>query len=168
MPKLIELPSGLCAVVDDDDFNFVNQYRWQIVNGYAKTRIFIGRASNWKAGIYHYKYKGIYMHRFVMDAQPGQEIDHINRNKLDNRKANLRFCTQSQNTANSFGKLRKYSKYKGVTKTKGSRGWIAQIMVNYSQIYLGTFPTEKDAAIAYNEAAKIHFGEFAHINIIEM
>ncbi len=84
--KIIYLTNkNLFTVVDDEDFEKVANHEWHWTHGYARTAI---------------NGKKIYLHRFVMDAQPEQIIDHINHNTLDNQKSNLRFCTSSQNNHN--------------------------------------------------------------------
>lgn len=139
---------GFCAV-DDDDFEYVNQFRWKRTNsGYAARR---GPRNGGEGKTY-------LMHR---ELCPGdhQHVDHINGDPLDNRRENLRPASASQNIAN--GKMRKNntSGFKGVNRN-GS-GWSAKIKVNRKAIYLGTFRTPEEAGAAYEAAAKKHFGEFA-------
>jgi len=110
--------------------------------------------------------KTCYLHRFITNAPKGLVVDHINHNKMDNRKCNLRICTQSQNLANQRAKKGGASKYKGVVWHKLSNKWAAQIFCNGSNLYLGTFEKETDAALAYNAKAKELFGEFAYLNQI--
>jgi len=108
----------------------------------------------------------ILLHREVCPAAPGLEVDHINRNKLDNRRENLRECTRSQNSMNK-GKMvsekRQFkSKYKGVCRNKGL--WRARIYKDAKQISLGYFDTEEEAARAYDNKAYELFGNFAALN----
>lgn len=93
-------------------------------------------------------------------------VDHINKDKLDNRRSNLRICTQKQNGGNaSKAKTRKFtSKYKGVYFDKERNKWIAKIKRNHRNIWIGRFDTEKEAAKAYNIQARIIFREFAELN----
>jgi hypothetical protein len=138
-------------IVDKEDEYLLSLYNW-CNDGY---NYFTARDGE----------KILRLHRLIMKAKDGQILDHINRNKLDCRKENLRFCNKSQNGANSGKKRRKTSsKYKGVCWHKKANAWVANIVVNYGQIYLGLFQNEIDAAIAYNNAALKHFGEFAHLN----
>lgn len=98
-----------------------------------------------------------------MGAKRGQRVDHRDRNGLNNQKLNLRFCTTSQNIANSVG--RSASGFKGVYRFRN--GWTSHITVNYKTLYLGVFDTVLEGAKAYNEAALKYFGEFARLNQLE-
>jgi hypothetical protein len=105
------------------------------------------------------------MHRLIMGAEPGQEIDHINGNGLDNRKENLRVATRKENQQNrhiTWGN----STYKGVYWEKQKNKWRARIFVSGKCVHLGFFLTEKEAAVAYNQGAIKYFGSFACLNII--
>jgi hypothetical protein len=104
------------------------------------------------------------LHRIILDAPKGTDVDHINGNGLDNRRCNLRLATRSQNHANRFKKPGTTSRFKGVRFERNR--WHAQIRVQYKKTYLGSFRDEIDAALAYNAAALEAFGEFARINTI--
>lgn len=104
------------------------------------------------------------VHRLVWMYHHGDiqhEVDHINRDKGDNRIENLRLCTRTENVRNAVGKG---PGYKGVSFCKQTGKWVAQITVNYRNKKLGRFITQEDAALAYNTAASEHFGEFAYLN----
>ena len=106
------------------------------------------------------------LHREVLGTQ--SDIDHANRNPFDNRRSNLRPCSQSENGCNKARGRRTWrSRFKGVTpQPRSSRNpWLAQIAVNRRHIYLGCFPTEEAAARAYDKAAQRLHGEFACTNV---
>jgi len=102
------------------------------------------------------------MHREILLVDGSQEIDHINGNSLDNRKANLRVCTHRQNTQNSGKREGCNSRFKGAYWNKNRGKWHARIGHRGKQIHLGYF--ESEAAKAYDEKAKELFGVFAHPN----
>ena len=105
------------------------------------------------------------MHREIMDAPAGLYVDHINRNGLDNRRPNLRIVTPQQNSWNTrLGIGRGRSKYKGVSQDKDVRKWRASICIDKKLKHLGYFTDEKQAAEAYDKAAKKHRGEYAFLN----
>lgn len=107
------------------------------------------------------------MHRLIMRAKKGQILDHINGDRFDNRKENLRFCTNSQNLANRSKTSLNKSGYKGVTFIPGRlRPWRAVITYKGKYTNLGYFETKEQAALAYNKAAVKYFGEFARYNQI--
>jgi len=155
MTKEIQLTKGYVAIVDDDDFEHLSGYRWyQHSHGYA---------------VHTYTENGkrvqLYMHRVIMKPKSGV-VDHRNRNPLDNRKKNLRCCTQRENAMNRVGKTG--VKYKGVSRysKRYPNRWRANIVVHYKQKWLGSFSSQEEAAEAYNKAAIIYFGEYAKLNVV--
>lgn len=106
------------------------------------------------------------MHRVIANPADNEVVDHINGNTLDNRRSNLRPCLQRDNSRNRrIPRVKsKTSTFKGVWKDIRRKGWLASIRVNYRTVHLGAFSTEELAAIAYDNAAKLHFGEFANTN----
>lgn len=118
--------NGLFAIVDDDDYERLSKHSWcmDVGGGYPMTR---------------YKTKTRRMHKMVMRAPKGLYVDHINRNKLDNRKANLRIVTNSQNMLNTGMYSNNTSGYKGVVYHKRDKRWVAQVKINYKNIILGRF-----------------------------
>ena len=161
MSKMIPLTLGKFAIVDDEDYEKVNRWKWsakKIGHTYYAVRGFR------KEG----KQIQIYMHRFIMGAASNQEVDHRNRFGLRNEKGNLRICTRSQNNqnrkkiiTNNYGGT---SKYKGVDWDKRRSKWRAQIRHNYKTFFLGRFDDEIEAARKYDEKALDIFGEFARLN----
>lgn len=118
---------------------------------------------------YAYNAKLGRMHRFLLKAPTGVMVDHINGNKLDNRRENLRLCNGSQNQANRIS-VRGASLFKGVTWQRRATGgcWKAQIVVNGDTFFLGSYPTDLECAKAYNEAAVKYFGEYARVNDLSL
>jgi len=109
------------------------------------------------------KRKSLRMHREIMRAPEGTEIDHRNRNGVDNQKLNLRFATPGQNMANRRPR-KNFSGFRGVYWASRQRRWLAQITVNSLKKYLGCFVDKTEAAKAYDRAALQYFGEFAQPN----
>lgn len=149
----IPLTSGKYAIVDADMYEYLMKWKWHVKNG----RYAVRRDQKTR--------KFVYMHRVIARTPDGLETDHIDGDGLNNRRANLRHCTHQQNGWNQRQKRRKYSRFQGVS-WKDKR-WIAQITVNGKVITLGTYTAEEDAAEAYNVNATYHFGEFAHLNVVE-
>lgn len=139
------------VLVDKSDLELLANRKWWIGNN-GSGRIFVTSTNNVK------------MHRFLMEAAPGRIVDHINRNTLDNRRSNLRFCTPAQINQN-----RRYFKgsslFKGVYR-EGSK-WRAYIGIDSKQIWLGSFANEDDAALAHDKKAIELHGEFASLNFPE-
>jgi hypothetical protein len=153
----IELPSGETVLVDDRDLPLLQGYAWCITGpGYVGTKI---AADGRKVSLY--------LHRLIMEnvLQPGQHVDHVNGDRLDNRRANLRPATPGQNMANSGSKIGSSSQYKGVSFRKDTGKYRASIQVNGATNHLGTFENEDDAARAYDAAALQTWGEFAKVNL---
>jgi hypothetical protein len=142
------------AVVDSEDYQLLNEFRWcQNPNKYVVTAVTICD-----------RRVILYMHRVVMNPPDELEIDHINNDKLDNRKANLRFASNRQNNYNKPpNQVRKYNgKYKGVSYDPRRKLWYARI----KKKWIGYFDDEIGAADAYNVRARELFEEFAWLNPI--
>ena len=138
------------VLFDCDDYENVSRYQWSISsNGYACSGA--GKEQ-------------IQFHRLVLNAPLGSHVDHINRNKLDNRKSNLRLCSVSQNGYNRPQQSNCQSGYRGVALNQYGR-WVANINQNGKSIFLGSYTTPEDAANAYDSAAAIIAGEFAYRNL---
>lgn len=148
---ILKLINNLQTIIDDDDFDKVAMYKWNLVKGYLATRI---------NGTF------VSLHRLISNAPNNLQVDHINGNTLDNRKCNLRFCSNQQNSFNRPKNRVSTSNYKGVSWFKRDNKWRARIAYNGRQIHLGYFNNEKEAAIMYNLAAKQMFGEFARLNVL--
>jgi len=160
MSKEIKLTQGKVAIVDDEKFEFLNQWKWYAI--FIKVRWYATRTSATKEGR-----KQLYMHRIIMNPPPNLETDHIDHDGLNNRKTNLRLVTRSQNNQNRMKRKNKSSQYKGVRWYPNTEKWKAEIQINGHQIHLGYFITEHEAALVYNEKAKELFGVFANLNFME-
>lgn len=136
--KEISLTKNKVALVDDDDFERVSVRKWSYHHtGYAVS----GKPQ-------------ISLHRFIFKAKKGQILDHINCNKLDNRKSNLRLCTTSQN-------LHRVTKGKGIEWRKSRKAWVVRMKVKGVKKYIGYFKDKKEAEEAHKQASVKYFKEFS-------
>lgn len=156
--KTIELTQGKFAQVDDEDFERLNQYNWYFNCGYAMRHLYDPITQ---------KTTKMRMHREIMKAPKGIDVDHINGNRLDNRRENLRLDPDRKNTQNQGLSKNSTSGYKGVSWSKASSCWVARIKVKNKKIHLGLFDTLTDAAKAYDKAALELHGEFSKTNFPE-
>lgn len=154
----IKLTQSKTAMIDDIDID-LSILKWFTI----------------KQGIQFYACKGhkhVRMHRLILERilkrtlMPGEFVDHIDHNGLNNQRSNLRLATKNENCQNRTPNKteNQTSIYKGVIWHKGKQQWQSRIRIKGKRIYLGYFKLEKDAANAYNQAAKIYHGEFACIN----
>ena len=145
--KSLKLTNGQRILLDNEDYVILSKYKVFMSCGYAEV---------WKDG------KHIRVHRLITNAKKGEIIDHIDQNKLNNQKSNLRVCNKSQNRMNC--KPSGKSKYLGVAWNKNANKWQSQIKANGKYKYLGLFEDELKAAKAYNEAAILYHKNFASLN----
>ncbi len=161
MAKEIPLSKGFVAIVDDEDYDFLMQWRWHYSQGYAGRKVKVGETVDGKR-----QRRILYMHRLLLDTPDGMEGEHKDNNRLNNRRYNLRNATPFQNMCNrrKFGK--QGSKYKGVDLHKKSGLWRVRIKTADKRISLGYFKSQEEAAKVYNQAAIEHHGEFAQLNTV--
>lgn len=158
--KRIPLTKGLSALVSDQDFSKVNKHKWTATKNnhhhtwYAHRSVKIER-----------RWKKITLHRFLMGFPIGLEVDHRDGNGLNNVRSNLRICTASQNKMNM--RISNKRGFKGVTFIPNRKlPWRVGITKDRIAKHVGYYASLREAAMAYNKAAKKLFGKFARLNII--
>jgi hypothetical protein len=157
MVIVLRLAGGFDCLVDAKDEPLLRRHKWHLLAGNATN---YAAAGIWRSG----KMKTIRMHRLILDARPGQMVDHVNGNGLDNRRANLRLCSNAENKRNGAVRADSGSCYRGV-HCRANGKWRAHIGMAGKRIWLGTFDTPEAAAHAYDRAALRLFGEFARPNL---
>lgn len=148
----IQLSNAMLSIVDVSDLNKLLPYNWHFSShGYAYRKLHVNATQ-----------KTIYMHHYVFGKKLGHVVDHINGDKLDNRKSNLRFCSNKENVRKQKIRTNNKTGVRGISIKKTTGKFQATIMVDGKSIHLGYFHHLKDASAAYSIAAKNHFGEFAY------
>ncbi len=158
--KKIKLTQGQFALVDDEDFAYLNQWKWHAILKKTTGNYYACRSE---------KGKRLWMHRIIINPKNNQVTDHINHDGCDNRRNNLRPCSPAENSRNKMqGKRKNGGKYKGVyRRTKNGKPlatWRAQIRYEKRLYNLGSFNSDIEAAIAYDIASQVFFGKFAKPN----
>ncbi len=154
--KLIPLTKGKFTQVDDEDYDILIERKFY----YTSQRVVCNVKENGK-------WKNVAIHHLILGKpKKGFVIDHINRDPLDNRRCNLRVCTQSNNIMNTTKRPNFSSKYKGVSYIQKTKKYQSTITINGVQKNLGAFKNEIDAAIKYNEAVIKYFGEYGVLNVL--
>jgi hypothetical protein len=143
----IQLTQGKVALIDDEDYPLVCQFKWYAKKNHCTMYACTGE-------------RNTYMHALIA----GKYCDHRNGNGLDNRRCNLRFATFAQNSQNRSGFLNRTSKYKGVSFDTARNKWRVEIKANGQDTWIGRYSTEQEAALAYDKAALYYHGDFAWIN----
>jgi len=161
--KQIKLTHGQVALVDDADYNWLNQWKWCAYRD-RSGNFYVVRSSSRKEGKRH----PIYMARQILGLAFGdkRQGDHKDHNTLDNRRDNIRICTQQQNAMNQKSPVTKTSRFKGVSWKKQAKKWITQICIADKRTHLGYFIDEEMAAMAYDMVARKVFGKFAYLNFL--
>lgn len=151
MAKKVPLGNGQFAIVDDEDFDLVSRYKWHFLpspnskDGYAVTKM--------------------RMHRLIINAPPNMFVDHINGDPLDNRRCNLRLCTNAQNQQNTASRGGS-SRHKGVSFNKKSGKWLAAFLFEGRRYYCGLWKDEDEAARAVDKKRGEVCGTFASKNLM--
>lgn len=162
--KKIDIRGNYITLVDDEDYEYLNQWKWGLDNGG-----YVARSTHLSTSENSRQNKRYFMHKVINQTPIGFQTDHINGNKLDNRRVNLRNATKSQNQANTRIYKNNKTGFKGVIFSRAkdkTKPYQAQIKYHKKNIFLGCFKTAEEAAYAYNnEAMKLH-GEFARLNIL--
>jgi hypothetical protein len=148
--KEINITKGKMVLVDDEDYDYLNQWKWFFNGDYAARNININNGKR--------KRKTYFMHHAILQPPIGMDIDHINRNKLDNRRNNLRICTRSQNRINSKIRTDNKSGKSGVNWRTREHKWQARICKNGIRYYLGLHDRLEDAINAYDNKFKELYG----------
>jgi hypothetical protein len=156
--KEISLTQGKVAMVDAADFEWLSQWKWQAVS--PSGHWYAVRNQRDDAG----KRRYISMHRFILNAPDGMEVDHIDANGLDNRRQNLRVATVAENRRNRRRARNNRSGFNGVAWAKHERKWRATVRVNGKQIHVGYYHDLIKAAVARDLATIEHYGEFVTLN----
>lgn len=159
--KKIYLPSfKVYTLVDDEDLEILSKHTWGMYHGYVQRSYMVGRNPINGKQIN----RSCTIHRVVMNAPKGTMIDHINGDKLDNRKINLRLCTNAQNQWNRGATRTSKTGFKGVYYCKRDKKWIARLGYMGKYFNLGSYTTALEAAKAYNGEVPKYHGEFGYLN----
>lgn len=151
--KFIELTQGFVALVDDADYENVNQYKWRVWRNKKRTVAYAVTGQTCNDNFQS-------MHQFLMGTAPeGLVWDHIDLDGLNNQRSNLRLATRSQNVIHQRARDDNKTGCKGLAWVRGQ--WEVRLGLNNKRIYIGGYPTKAEAIAAYNEAAKKYHGEFA-------
>lgn len=164
--KIIQLTKSKSAMVDDDDFEWLSQWKWHAVEIKHRTT-----PSTWYARRYQRRFpltrQVIYMHRAIIiyhGCSSECDVDHKDTNGLNNQFVNLRSCSQSKNNGNRVKEGNCSSKYKGVSWCNTRNKWRSMLRINKKAFGAKRFDSEEDAARHYDSLARLHFGEFARLN----
>lgn len=152
------LTQGYFTILDDEDYEKLRWFTWRIYrkNYKGSWLCYVGRREKGKMEL---------MHRIILQPEPGLVVDHINGNGLDNRRSNIRICTQSQNMKNRKVTRRSNSGYHGVRRCRGR--WLASIKIDGRNTRIGWFDDPMQAAKAFDDSATKHFGQYARLNFPE-
>jgi len=160
MSRQIPLTRGRHAIVDDADYEWLSQWKWTLLT----TMPTVGKHEYSYAARQHPCGKLVLMHRAILRAPESKCVDHMNGNRLDNRRSNLRLASHSENMANRKKHKNNTSGYMGVWQRKSSGNWRVELRFENKRHCGGTYATPEEAARAYDELARRIHGEFATLN----
>lgn len=154
-PWKIPLTQGRFTLVDEEDYIWASKHKWcfSTSTGYALRSL--PRVNG--------KKRHQYLHRAILGDRDGHCVDHINCQRLDNRRKNLRHATASESQRNKLTPRNNKSGFKGVIWNKMSKKWTARITVKNKSKFIGNFLSADEAYEAYKKAARTYFGEFANV-----
>jgi hypothetical protein len=153
----LRLTKGYVAIIDDEDFDRLSQWKWTaVVTGQRIKRVYAYRRALVPGDTP--RRQALYLHRAILNAPDGSDVDHINGDTLDNSRANLRLATRSQNLANSR-RARGVTGFRGVTIDKRDGAFVMRCSGASKR-----FATAEGAARAYDAAARQRYGQFAKLN----
>jgi len=151
--KIIKLTKGKETIVDNEDFNYLNQWKWHITSGgYAYRREYLGGGQR--------DFNNIYIHRLLLKNPIGFQTDHINGNRLDNRKENLRIVTASQNQMNKGIRSDNSTGYSGVWFDKSRNKWVAELWFEHKKVFSKRFSELDDAILARKIVEELYFQQY--------
>ena len=154
--KEMLLSKGELCLVSDEDYDWICHLKWyRGTCGYAVVYIYCPKTK---------KQHGLFMHRVILRLKSNESCDHINGNRLDNRRENLRIATQAENVRNASAQKGSTSKFKGVYWNKRRKKWHSQVRIGSTRFHLGFYKEEEEAGRAYDKKASELFGEFARLN----
>lgn len=157
----IPLSRGKVALVSDEDYENISQYKWYA--HFSSGKWYAYRNAQSLEG----KRQTISIHRSILDVGPISQVDHIDGDGLNNIRTNLRPATKLENSQNKGRQWNNTSGFKGVSYFKRTGRWVAHISIGGKNFHLGFFSTREEAARAYDEAALAHYGQFARLNFPE-
>jgi hypothetical protein len=153
--EAIQLTRGLWTILDLEDYEILKVYKWYAFPSDAGTH-YAARQQNKRV---------VFMHNFILNVSPGMKVDHTDNDGLNNRRYNLRECTPGQNGFNK--RAHNGEGFKGVYWKANKERWVSEISFGGKTVTLGHYKAHTQAALAYNEAAKVAHGDFAKLNIVE-
>lgn len=161
----IPLTRGQVALVDDEDYERLACFKWFAFRTASTNRYYAARGIRYRKPDGRVSVRLVFMHNQIMGPESEKEVDHANRDSLDNQRSNLRFATRAQNQANVTSRRMSRSGFRGVYPMRNGR-FYAMVRRGGRLVHLGVFADAIEAARAWNDAARKTYGEFAVLNPI--